>query len=85
MFEKCVIYAQKDLNEDYWEKKENENTAGPKIRDQKKSGRPRASLEIVVASLHRLTNIYDVRRVLEEQTNDNLRKIINKIQDETPL
>jgi len=66
-------------------RRKNENTAGTKIRDQKKSGHPRASLETIVASLHRLNNIYDVRRVLEEQTNDNLRKLIDKIQDETPL
>ena len=85
MLEKCVIHAQKDLDEDNWEKKKNENIPGTKIRAQKKSGRPRASLEIIVASLHRLTNIYDVRRVLEEQTNGNLRKIIDKIQDEIPL
>ena len=66
-------------------RRKNENTAGTKIRAQKKSGHSRASLEIIVASLHRLNNIYDLRRVLEEQTNDNLRKVIDKIQDETPL
>ena len=66
-------------------RRNNENTAGTNIRTQKKSGHPRVSFEIIVASLHRWNNIYDVRRVLEEPTNDNLRKIIDKIQDETSL
>ena len=43
-------------------RRKNENTAGTNIRAQKKSGHPRASLEIIVASLHRLNDIDDVRR-----------------------
>ncbi len=43
-------------------RRKNENTAGTNIRAQKKSGHPRASLEIIVASLHQLNTIDDVRR-----------------------
>ena len=39
--------------------------AGTKITAHKKSGRPQALLGIIVASLHRLNNIDDVRRVNE--------------------
>jgi len=46
-------------------KRKNKNNAGTDIRTQKKSGHPRASLGIIVASLHRLNNIDDVRRVNE--------------------
>ena len=60
-----VTHAQKDLDEDYWEKKKNKDTAGTKIRAHKKPGRPQALSGIIVASLHRLNNIDDVRRVNE--------------------
>jgi len=52
-----------DLDEEHCDLGDNENTAGTDIGTQKN---PRASLEIIVGSLHRLNNVDVVGRVILE-------------------
>ena len=65
-----------DLDEEHCDLGDNENTAGTDIGTQKN---PRASLEIIVGSLHRLNNVDVVGRVSKEK------KETDKIQDSTLL
>jgi len=62
-----LIHAQKNLDEEQCDLGDEEDTARTNIGAQKKSGHLRASLEIIVGSLHRLNNVDDVGRMLKEK------------------